>query len=282
MTSEIDLLRQENARLMTENAEFKAKYDEAKNEITKLRAELRNRIEELEKARIDTAVENTRRDVENVRRDAENVELKARVAKLEEDSRHPRKDSSPEKPADIPDSIVANKQYLPIQRKSEKQREKFIQEVFEGAVTKVTSDNLIPSVSSQRESDSSTNCSNIIDELGSNSLDVCLEKTIRSCDPLAVEMGTPTFSLLYEKLCDAVILADRATQEAIFCYCQFGKALIQRRGKIASEKQVNLESNTVSRILNIEVKAQLPAGTSDALYGKESSRPRSSIHFLTQ
>ncbi|CAB4382745.1 unnamed protein product [Rhizophagus irregularis] len=95
-------------------------------------------------------------------------------------------------------------------------------------------------------------------------------------------MGTPTFSLLYEKLCDAVILADRATQEAIFCYCQFGKALIQRRGKIASEKQVNLESNTVSRILNIEVKAQLPAGTSDALYGKESSRPRSSIHFLTQ
>ena len=60
MTSEIDLLRQENARLMAENAEFKAKYDEAKDEITKLRAELRNRIEKLEKARIDTAVENTR------------------------------------------------------------------------------------------------------------------------------------------------------------------------------------------------------------------------------
>ncbi|PKK58610.1 hypothetical protein RhiirC2_763314 [Rhizophagus irregularis] len=324
MTSEIDLLRQENARLMTENAEFKAKYDEAKNEITKLRAELRNRIEELEKARIDTAVENTRRDVENVRRDAENVELKARVAKLEEDSRHPRKDSSPEKPADIPDSIVAN-ETVPANSKSseektmdsfldevnkkrvsdgirqrkreeklakvetvspekdkqvsvdksalrkenqKKQREKFIQEVSEGAVTKVTSDDSIPSVSSQRESDSSTNCSNIIDELGSNSLDVCLEKTIRSCDPLAVEMGTPTFSLLYEKLCDAVILADRATQEAIFCYCQFGKALIQRRGEIASEKQVNPESNTVSRILNIEVKAQLPAGTSDALLRK--------------
>ena len=46
MTSEMDLLRQENARLMAENAEFKAKYDEAKDEITKLRAksgiELRN------------------------------------------------------------------------------------------------------------------------------------------------------------------------------------------------------------------------------------------------
>jgi len=81
-------------------------------------------------------------------------------------------------------------------------------------------------------------------------------------------MGTPTFSLLYEKLCDAIILADRATQEAIFCYCQFGKALIQRRGEIASEKQVDPESNTVSRILNIEVKAQLPTGTSDALLRK--------------
>jgi len=134
--------------------------------------------------------------------------------------------------------------------------------------TKVTLDDSIPSVSSQRESDSSTNYSNLIDKPGSNSLDVCLKKTIRSCDPLAVEMGTPTFSLLYEKLCDAVILADCATQEAIFCYCQFGKALIQRRGEIASEKQVDPESNTVSRILNIEVKAQLPAGTSDALLRK--------------
>ena len=37
MTSEIDLLRQENARLMAENAEFKAKYDKAKDEITKLK-----------------------------------------------------------------------------------------------------------------------------------------------------------------------------------------------------------------------------------------------------
>ena len=53
-----------------------------------------------------------------------------------------------------------------------------------------------------------------------------------------------------------------------FCYCQFGKALIQRQGEITSEKQVDLESNTVSRILNIEVKAQLPAGTSDALLRK--------------
>ncbi|CAG8660058.1 20907_t:CDS:2, partial [Dentiscutata erythropus] len=182
-------------------------------------------------------------------------------------SRYPRKDSSPKKPTDIPDPIIAN-ETVPAnsklseektvdsflnevnqkrvsdeirQRKREekpakvetvspekdkqvsvdkrmlckenqkKQRENFIHEVFKGVVTKVAPDDL---------------------------------KTIRSCDPLTVEMGTPTFSLLYEKLCDAVILADHATQEAIFCYCQFGKALIQRRGEIASEKQVDPESNT--------------------------------------
>ena len=56
--------------------------------------------------------------------------------------------------------------------------------------------------------------------------------------------------------------------QAIICYCQFGKALIQRQSKIASEKQVDPESNAVSRILNMEVKAQLPADTSDALLWK--------------
>ena len=66
-----------------------------------------------------------------------------------------------------------------------KQKEKFIQEVSEGVPE--GSDDSIPSVSFQRESDSSTNCSNIIDEPGSNSLDVCLEQTVQSCDPLAVE-----------------------------------------------------------------------------------------------
>jgi hypothetical protein len=47
-----------------------------------------------------------------------------------------------------------------------------------------------------------------------------------------------------------------------------GKALIQRRGEIASEKQVDPESNAVSRILNMEVRAQLPADTSNALLWK--------------
>jgi hypothetical protein len=131
--------------------------------------------------------------------------------------------------------------------------------------TKVISDDSILSVSFQRESNSSTNYSNIIDELGSNSLDICLEKTIQS---LAVKMETPTFSLLYEKLCDVVIFADCVTQKVIFCYCQFEKTLIQKQNKIASEKQVDPESNTISRILNIKVKAQLPTGTSDALLQK--------------
>ncbi|CAG8642961.1 7994_t:CDS:1, partial [Diversispora eburnea] len=82
------------------------------------------------------------------------------------------------------------------------------------------------------------------------------------------------FTLLYEKLCDAIILADRKTQEAIMCYCLFGKALIQRRNEIASEKQVDPESNTVSRILNKEVKAQLPADTSDSLLRKRIEKAK--------
>ncbi|CAG8667913.1 13222_t:CDS:1 [Funneliformis mosseae] len=102
-------------------------------------------------------------------------------------------------------------------------------------------DDLIPSVSFQRESNSSVNI---------------------------IEMGTLILSLLYEKLCDAIILADYVTQKAIFYYCQFGEVLIQRRSEITSEKHVNLESNTVSRILNIEVKAQLSAGISDVLLQK--------------
>ncbi|CAG8642928.1 9851_t:CDS:2, partial [Ambispora gerdemannii] len=82
------------------------------------------------------------------------------------------------------------------------------------------------------------------------------------------------FTLLYEKLCDAIILADRKTQEAIVCYCLFGKVLIQRRNEIASERQVDPESNTVSRILNKEVKAQLPADTSDSLLRKRIEKAK--------
>ncbi|CAG8639280.1 12829_t:CDS:2, partial [Acaulospora morrowiae] len=77
-----------------------------------------------------------------------------------------------------------------------------------------------------------------------------------------------SFTFLYEKPCNAIILADRKTQEALFCYCNFGKVLIQRRSELASEKQVDPDSNAVSRILNKEVRAQLPANISDALLWK--------------
>ncbi|CAG8726860.1 3708_t:CDS:1, partial [Funneliformis mosseae] len=115
--------------------------------------------------------------------------------------------------------------------------------------------------------DSSTKCFNTMGELGSNSLDVCLKQSVRSYDFSAVKMET-TFSLLYEKLLDAEDFADRVVQEVIIYYCQFGKALIQRRSEIASKKQVDPESNAVSRILNMKVRAQLPADTSDALLWK--------------
>ncbi|CAG8728323.1 4303_t:CDS:2, partial [Funneliformis mosseae] len=203
------------------NTEFKAKYDKAKDEITKLRIKLRNRIEELEKARINTAVENTKY------------------------SRYSRKDFSSEKPADIPNFIVANEIVFANSKSSEKKvMNSFLNEVNKKIVSdkirqkklakvetissekdkqisvdKRVLHDLIPSVSSQRESDSSANI---------------------------IEMEMPIFSLLYKNF----------------------EALIQRRDKITSEKYVNLESNTVSRILNIEVKAQLPAVTFDALLWK--------------
>ncbi|GET57637.1 hypothetical protein GLOIN_2v1572084 [Rhizophagus irregularis DAOM 181602=DAOM 197198] len=50
-----------------------------------------------------------------------------------------------------------------------------------------------------------------------NCLDVCLEQTVRSHNPLAVEMRISTFSLLYEKLRNAEDFADRVVQEAIIC-----------------------------------------------------------------
>ncbi|CAG8459036.1 4838_t:CDS:1 [Cetraspora pellucida] len=78
MESEINFLRQKNARLMAkitglevENADVKSKHNEATNKIMKLRAELKSRIDELEKNRTDTV--------------AENAELRDRVMKLEQD-----------------------------------------------------------------------------------------------------------------------------------------------------------------------------------------------------
>ncbi|CAG8528284.1 2985_t:CDS:1 [Dentiscutata heterogama] len=88
------------------------------------------------------------------------------------------------------------------------------------------------------------------------------------------QLNNNSFTFLYEKLCNAIILADRKIQEAILCYCNFGKALIQRHNELASEKQVDPESNTVSRILNKEVCAQLPANISDTLLWKRIEKAK--------
>ncbi|KAF0489516.1 hypothetical protein F8M41_022082 [Gigaspora margarita] len=83
-----------------------------------------------------------------------------------------------------------------------------------------------------------------------------------------------SFTFLYKKLCNTIILADHKIQEAILCYCNFGKALIQRRNELVSEKQVDPESNAVSRILNKEVRAQLPANIPDALLWKRIEKAK--------
>ncbi|CAG8500816.1 7102_t:CDS:2, partial [Paraglomus occultum] len=113
------------------------------------------------------------------------------------------------------------------------------------------------------ENSSSINNYNINSNVATNAQD--------EVEPLP---SNTNFTLLYEKLCDAIILADRKTQEAIACYCLFGKVIIQRRNEIASERQVDPESNTVSRILNKEVKAQLPADTSASLLRKRIEKAK--------
>ncbi|CAG8529916.1 16510_t:CDS:1, partial [Cetraspora pellucida] len=89
----INLLEEQNSKLIVEITELKKKYAgveveniEVKPENAKLRwfikenTELKTRIEELEKNRIETT--------------AENVKLKARVAKLEQNFEHWLEDSA--------------------------------------------------------------------------------------------------------------------------------------------------------------------------------------------
>ncbi|CAG8731113.1 12463_t:CDS:2, partial [Racocetra fulgida] len=109
---------------------------------------------------------------------------------------------------------------------------------------------------------------------GSSSPQLNRDVTSATSNETKFQPSNTNFTLLYEKLCDAIILADRKTQEAIMCYYLFGKALIQRRNEIASEQQVDPESNIVSRILNKEVKAQLPADTSDSLLRKRIEKAK--------
>ncbi|GBB94794.1 hypothetical protein RclHR1_24120006 [Rhizophagus clarus] len=93
MSSELELLRQriseletKNAKLEAEKAEIEVRNLEAMAEIVKLKAELKSRIEELEKSRADTAVENTRRDDRVEELEQKNTELEVRFALLEKGS----------------------------------------------------------------------------------------------------------------------------------------------------------------------------------------------------
>ncbi|PKK62200.1 hypothetical protein RhiirC2_855827 [Rhizophagus irregularis] len=78
------------------NFELEAKYYEAMDEIVKLRAKHKARIEELKKRRTDIIAENARLDAENF----------ARVAKSEQDSRQPQNDFLFEKPTNLPDFVL--------------------------------------------------------------------------------------------------------------------------------------------------------------------------------
>jgi len=84
MESKIDLLRQENTRLIVKITGLESEKVELLKQVAEERAkheaenaELRSRIEELEKGRTDTIAD-------NVRRDDEIAELKVEVVKLAE------------------------------------------------------------------------------------------------------------------------------------------------------------------------------------------------------
>ncbi|CAG8632641.1 1680_t:CDS:2, partial [Ambispora gerdemannii] len=109
MESEIDLLRQENARLMAkitglefERIELLKQVAEERTKHEAENAELRSRIEELEKDRSDVVAENGRRD------DAI-AELKAEVVKLRNDNekiKQQTQDISLGEVVNIPSSVV--------------------------------------------------------------------------------------------------------------------------------------------------------------------------------
>ncbi|CAG8820932.1 16768_t:CDS:1, partial [Racocetra persica] len=83
----------------------------------------------------------------------------------------------------------------------------------------------------------------------SDILSTILNKTEESkTQCFASQSSNINFMFLDEKLCNAIILANRKTQETIMCYHLFGETL-----------------NIVSRILNKKVRAQLPVDISDAL-----------------
>uniref|UniRef100_U9STM9 Uncharacterized protein n=1 Tax=Rhizophagus irregularis (strain DAOM 181602 / DAOM 197198 / MUCL 43194) TaxID=747089 RepID=U9STM9_RHIID len=183
----------------------------------KLRTKFRSRIEELEKSRSDIAGENAKRD------DAI-AELKAEVLKLRDDNEENKQTQ------DLPRKKTDEFLYS-VQKKSVSDgiRRRKLQK------QDLTSDD-------KRSLQKKNQREKFIQESNTDSAE---QQQVILSNPCK-KVDSSSFARLYEKLRNAEDFADRAVQEAIICYCQFGKALIQRRGEIASEKQVDLESNAVS------------------------------------
>ncbi|CAG8680973.1 27552_t:CDS:2 [Racocetra persica] len=251
LSEDISSLKEENARLMAKIIGLEARNVKLEDENMKLRTEFKSRIEELEKSRSDIAGENARRD------DAI-AELKAEVLKLRDDNEENKQaqDISLEEVNNVPNLFVDHPSNdSPSPCEEDRKTEEFLDSVQKKSVSDGIREKFIQKVSS---------------DLIQSDTDLAKQQLVilSSTSSPYRQADSSSFAHLYEKLRDAENFADRAVQEAIIYYCQFGKALIQRRGEIASERQVDPESNAVSRVLNMEVRVQLPANTSDALLWK--------------
>ncbi|PKC17763.1 hypothetical protein RhiirA5_405448 [Rhizophagus irregularis] len=158
----------------------------------KLRTKFRSRIEELEKSRSDIAGENAKRD------DAI-AELKAEVLKLRDDNEENKQTQ------DLPRKLT-----IPLLCEEDRKTDEFLYSVQKKSVS-----DGIRRRKLQKQ------------DLTSDDKRSLQKKNQR--EKFIQEVDSSSFARLYEKLRNAEDFADRAVQEAIICYCQFGKALIQRR-----------------------------------------------------
>ncbi|RIB00408.1 hypothetical protein C2G38_2150884, partial [Gigaspora rosea] len=295
--SKIDSLEEQNSKLVAEISELRKKYTKVEAENVKLRhiieesTGLKTRFEELErKNKTDTDI-----------LIAENIELKNRVTKLEQKRIQVITNESSTKDI-LPPSVCselpviyqreikitsATSNLSEIEKSSEsassictetkllEDREKISNEIRErNRENRFRSQDPLSYDKDISQSNKNKVQKFMSEVSGSSSPQLNRDVTSATSNETKFQPSNTNFTLLYEKLCDAIILADRKTQEAIMCYYLFGKALIQRRNEIASEQQVDPESNIVSRILNKEVKAQLPADTSDSLLRKRIEKAK--------
>ncbi|RIB08158.1 hypothetical protein C2G38_2212403 [Gigaspora rosea] len=236
--SKINSLEEQNSKLIVEITEFKKKYAgveaeniEVKAENAKLRrfikenTELKTRIEELEKNRIETTTENT--------------ELKARVAKLEQNFEHRLEDSdnSSENIVNVPNPVIdqcvdTNSKSLEDKNQSQdlspvnhsissdilcnteiindqdsrkqKKGEALIQEIL------LEKNHINENLSSDQKSTCITNA-----EASS------LRETLDNCESRPYR--AKNIINLYQNACNAEESAMKANQEEILCWCLYAK-----------------------------------------------------------